>query len=204
MVPLLSRTDFGGIFAVMSIMKMLFSTVAVVCLLTISAIAQKNATPAGWHLLDKATDGYQGISLEKAYQLVKDKKPATVIVGVIDGGTDTTHEDLKEVLWINNREIPGNGKDDDGNGYVDDIHGWNFLGNAAGENINKASDEKSRIYHRYKDIFKQDQLDSTSWDATKKANYKIWQQAAAEIIFTEEDAANLSFINLTFMKQKSF
>lgn len=71
-----------------------------------------------------------------------------------------------------------------------------FLGNAAGENINKASDEKSRIYHRYKDIFKQDQLDSTSWDTTKKANYKIWQQAAAEIIFTEEDAANLSFIKM--------
>ena len=79
---------------------------------------------------------------------------------------------------------------------MDDLHGWNFLGNAAGQNINKASDEKSRIYHRYKSEFKQDNLDSTIWDLKKKQTYKIWQQAAAEIIFTDEDADNLDFIKM--------
>ena len=86
--------------------------------------------------------------------------------------------------------------DDDKNGYIDDVHGWNFLGNAAGENINKASDEKSRIYHRYKNEFKQDNLDSASWDAKKKQHFYTWQQAAAEMVFTDEDAANLSFIKM--------
>jgi subtilisin family serine protease len=194
MVPLLSRTDFGGIFAVMSIMKMLFSTVAVVCLLTISAIAQKNATPAGWHLLDKATDGYQGISLEKAYQLVKDKKPATVIVGVIDGGTDTTHEDLKEVLWINNREIPGNGKDDDGNGYVDDIHGWNFLGNSKGENIGKENIEAIRLYHVMKDEFENKPINPTSLSKEQQEKYTLWKKIEEKLNVSAEERFNFRLI----------
>ncbi|RYG51565.1 MAG: peptidase S8, partial [Chitinophagaceae bacterium] len=93
--------------------------------------------PKGWHLLDKASEGYSGISLNKAYEFVNSKnlKSKTVVVAVIDSGIDTLHEDLKEVLWRNPKEIPGNGKDDDGNGYVDDIHGWNFLGNKDGKNV---------------------------------------------------------------------
>lgn len=47
------------------------------------------------------------------------------VVAVVDGGIDLNHNDLKENVWINKNEIPGNGKDDDGNGYIDDISGWN-------------------------------------------------------------------------------
>ena len=96
--------------------------------------AQNSEIPKGWHMLDKKTDGYYGISTDKAYQFVKSKKlkSNTVIVAVIDSGIDTLHEDLKSVLWVNPKEIPGNGIDDDKNGYVDDINGWNFLGGRDG------------------------------------------------------------------------
>ena len=151
-----------------------------------------------WHWKDIEKDGLHGVSLLKAQQLLTDLKlkPTPVIIAVLDGGIDTAHPQIKPLLWNNPKEIPGNALDDDKNGYVDDLHGWNFLGNAAGENIDKASDEKSRIYHRYKDIFKQEKLDSASWDATKKQQYKMWQQAAAEIVFSDNDADNLSFIKM--------
>jgi len=151
-----------------------------------------------WHWKDLEKDGVHGVSLFKAQQLLTDLKlkPTSIIIAVLDGGIDTAHPQIKPLLWNNPKEIPGNALDDDKNGYVDDLHGWNFLGNAAGENINKASDEKSRIYHRYKDVFKKDNLDSASWDATKKHTYKIWQQAANEIVFTDEDADKLSFIKM--------
>ncbi len=151
-----------------------------------------------WHWKDLEKDGVHGVSLVQAQQLLTDikLKPTNIIIAVLDGGIDTAHLQIKPYLWSNPKEIPGNALDDDKNGYIDDVHGWNFLGNATGENINKASDEKSRIYHRYKNEFKQANLDSTTWDRTKKQTYKIWQQAAGEIIFTDEDADNLSFIKM--------
>ena len=151
-----------------------------------------------WHWKDLEKDGVHGVSLFKAQQLLIDLKlkPKPIIIAILDGGIDTAHLQIKPMLWNNPKEIPGNGLDDDKNGYIDDVHGWNFLGNAAGQNINKASDEKSRIYHRYKNEFKIEKIDSAAWDAKKKQDFYTWQQAAAEIIFTEEDAANLSFIKM--------
>ncbi|KIO76839.1 hypothetical protein TH53_12590 [Pedobacter lusitanus] len=88
------------------------------------AVAQKNVN---WQNLDLRADDVFGISTEKAYnELLKNKKANSVIVAVIDGGVDVRHEDLKTVIWTNPNEIPGNGKDDDHNGYIDDVHGWNF------------------------------------------------------------------------------
>ena len=82
---------------------------------------------------------------------VKGKKSTPVIVAVIDSGIDTLHEDLKPVLWTNTKEKPGNGIDDDGNGYVDDLHGWNFLGGRDGRNVKEDSYEAARVYHKYKE-----------------------------------------------------
>ncbi|MDD3723076.1 MAG: S8 family peptidase [Lutibacter sp.] len=81
-----------------------------------------------WAHADLVADTIPGMSLDKAYKFLEGKQSVTVIVGVIDSGIDIEHEDLKDVLWTNTKEIPGNGIDDDNNGFVDDIHGWNFLG----------------------------------------------------------------------------
>ncbi len=89
-----------------------------------------------WSHLDLAKDTIPGMSVDKAYaELLKDKKGVKVIVGIVDSGIDIEHEDLKAVAWTNTKEIPGNGIDDDKNGFVDDIHGWNFLGDAVSENL---------------------------------------------------------------------
>jgi len=167
------------------------------CLYTCSLVAWGQDAKF-WHWKDLEKDGVHGVSLYKAHQFLAALKlqPTPVIIAVLDGGIDTAHVQIKPYLWNNPKEIPGNALDDDKNGYIDDVHGWNFLGNASGQNINKASDEKSRIYHRYKNEFKQDKLDSASWDAAKKQTFNVWQQAATEIVFTDEDAESLSFIKM--------
>jgi len=77
---------------------------------------------------------------------LKNKKSKPVIVAVIDNGAELTHQDLQGQFWTNPNEIEGNGIDDDKNGYVDDFHGWNFLGNAKGQNIKRETTELTRIY----------------------------------------------------------
>lgn len=151
-----------------------------------------------WHWKDLAKDGVHGVSLTEAHQkLTALKLTATpIVIAVLDGGIDTSHPQIKPFLWKNAKEIPGNQLDDDKNGYVDDYYGWNFLGNAHGVNINKAAAEKSRVYHRYKKEFNQAALDSSQWNQEKKKTYLTWKQAAAEMLFSEEEAANLSFIKM--------
>jgi subtilisin family serine protease len=97
-----------------------------------------------WSQLDLVKDTVPGMSVDKAYaELLKGKKGTKVIVGIVDSGVDINHEDLKSVIWTNPKEIAGNNIDDDKNGYIDDIHGWNFLGNAIHEQL-----EMTRIVKR--------------------------------------------------------
>ena len=103
-----------------------------------SSFGQKKA-PENWYLKDPAKDKIYGVGAEEAYKLLMGKKAKEVIVAVIDSGVDTEHPDLKDVIWINEDEIPGNGIDDDKNGYIDDVHGWSFLGGPGGD----VSDETS-------------------------------------------------------------
>lgn len=104
-----------------------------------------------WYYLDMEKDSVPGISLNKTYDsLLKNKKGREIIVALIDNEIDINHEDLKGQIWINPVEKPGNGIDDDNNGYVDDIHGWNFLGNSKGENVLYATFETTRILRKYK------------------------------------------------------
>ena len=111
--------------------------------------AQNQAIPPkDWFLLDPESDHLQGVSAEKTYQsLLKDQPSRTVIVAIVDSGVDIEHEDLKSVIWINEDEIPGNGIDDDKNGYIDDVHGWNFIGGKNG-NVNADTYELTREYIR--------------------------------------------------------
>lgn len=136
--------------------------------------------PNGWHLSDQASTGFYGISLDKAYEFVKGKKSKTVIVAVIDSGIDTTHEDLKPILWKNPKEISGNGIDDDGNGYVDDIYGWNFLGGRDGRNVKKDSYEAARVYHMHKAKF-ENISDTSALSKEEKASYATWLRAKKDV-----------------------
>lgn len=110
-----------------------------------------------WFNKDLTEDQVMGASVDKTYrELLKDLSPKkTVVVAVIDAGVDIHHEDLQGRIWVNTDEIPDNGIDDDHNGYIDDIHGWNFIGNRAGENIVYESYEQTRIV-RSKDINNKD------------------------------------------------
>jgi len=112
-----------------------------------------------WPHTDVFTDSIPGMSLDKAYDFLKDKQGETVIVGVIDSGIDVEHEDLKDVVWVNEDEIANNGKDDDNNGYVDDIHGWNFLGGAKDQS-NPEQLEMTRIVQKWMPRFDGKSADS--------------------------------------------
>ncbi|MDB5223507.1 MAG: peptidase [Chitinophagaceae bacterium] len=135
-----------------SVKHTLLSFLVIISISQVS-FAQGNAkkdVPKSWYQLDKIQSNYYGISLDKAYQFVKDKKSRQVVVAVLDNGVDTLHEDLKNILWHNPKEIPGNGIDDDHNGYVDDIYGWNFIGGKDGRNVHEDTDEGVRVYHKLK------------------------------------------------------
>ena len=130
--------------------------------------------PKDWFLLDPELDHFQGVSAERAYQTLLQGKPSrTIIVAVIDSGIDIDHEDLKSVIWTNEDEIPDNGIDDDKNGYIDDVHGWNFIGGKNG-NVNEDTYELTREYIRLKKKF--ETMDSTKIPKKLKAEFEQYQK----------------------------
>ena len=172
------------------------------CCLAFTANAQnslKEEVPKGWHLKDKQSDGYYGISLEKAYDFVRSKnlKSKPVIVADIDSGIDTTHEDLKPILWKNPGEIPGNGIDDDKNGYVDDVNGWNFIGGKDGKNVEQGSYEAARVYHKLKSKWESKTVDESQLSKSEKDEYEMWKKSETEIAGN----SNSSGLELIFLKR---
>ncbi|MBI3720785.1 MAG: S8 family serine peptidase [Sphingobacteriales bacterium] len=173
----------------------------VICLIGFNALAQNNEKPAfkdneetlkTWYLKDRATEGYFGISLDKAYNFLKakNKKSKTILVAVIDSGIDTTQPDLKNILWTNPNEIPGNGKDDDGNGYADDIHGWNFLGGSDGKNVDEDSYEGARIYHGLMGKYDGKPIDESKLSKEELYEYKTWKKAKEKVEAQAAEAQN--------------
>ena len=144
-----------------------------------SNYAQTKA-PDNWFNLDPTENNVNGVSTEKVYnELLKGKTGRTVVVAVIDGGVDYLHEDLKDIIWNNPREIPGNGIDDDKNGYIDDIHGWNFIGGKDGRNIDKESLEVTRKYAKFKSKF--DNVAASKVSKADKEDYDAYQLAKTEV-----------------------
>lgn len=182
---------------------------------SLSSFAQGNSVPRNWHLLSYEKDSVYGIGADRAYkELLKGKKSTPVVVAVIDSGVDTTHEDLRSVLWTNPKEIPGNGIDDDGNGYVDDIHGWNFLGGKDGRSIKEDSDEATREYFRYKKIY--GNPDSTMDPDSKE--YAYWKRLVDKVVKPssqykvsyktmsklQDNLKKCAFILTSYLKQDDF
>ncbi|MCZ4221671.1 S8 family peptidase [Pedobacter rhodius] len=174
----------------MSLKKLLFFSF-LLCLNTITFAQSKNIQlPANWFNLDLVENGFFGISTEKAYRdILKNKIPKQkVIVAVIDGGVDISHQDLKDVLWTNKKEIPGNGIDDDGNGYVDDIHGWNFIGSKKG-NLEFDNLELVRLLRIYTPKY-QSTTNLTPLDSTQKEEFRLYKKMVGDFGKKYEDASN--------------
>ncbi|NCU04221.1 MAG: S8 family serine peptidase [Chitinophagaceae bacterium] len=166
----------------MQLKKVLFVT-SVFALSSFSVFSQasvKEDQLKGWHLKGKSSDGFYGINLNDALEFVKNRKSTTIIVAVIDSGIDTLHEDLKPILWRNPKEIPGNGIDDDKNGYVDDVYGWNFLGGKDGQNVKEDSYEAARMYHALKAKYG-GEVDESKLSAVEKEEYRIFKKAQGDI-----------------------
>mgnify|MGYP000023218037 FL=1 len=183
-------------------MKMRFTLVTFIgsSLLLFTGIHRLHAqtVPKNWQALDPSADKVLGISLQKAYDYLgsNNKKATPIIVAVLDSGIDTTHEDLKNILWTNLKEIPGNGIDDDKNGYIDDVHGWNFLGGKNGQSVKRAPDERSRIYHKYKAKFLNALVDTNSLSAADKILYATWKKTETELNFSDEEKDQLKYVEM--------
>ena len=131
--------------------------------------------PRNWPYLDPIVDTVAGISLYRAYDLLKNRPSVPVVVGVLDSGVDLAHEDLGDVAWTNPGETPGNGIDDDKNGYADDWHGWNFMGAADGTTYEYDQPEITQTYLLLKN--KYDNADPTKLSPTEKRRYDTYQAA---------------------------
>ena len=155
-------------------LKMLFTGLLLSSGLVISA---QDTAPENWFNLDPSS-GVPGVATERTYQELLQNKPAKpVIVAVLDSGVDDQHEDLKDVMWVNEDEIPGNGIDDDKNGYIDDIHGWSFLGNKNGTNVVYDNLEVVRQYKKLKAEFADtDPGKLSKKDKARYDQYKEWEK----------------------------
>lgn len=142
--------------------------------------ADMEEPPENWHHLDEEFTQFRGISSQIAYEdALNERSPEQrVIVAVIDGGVDISHEDLKANIWVNEDETPGNGEDDDGNGYVDDVNGWNFIGGPDGKNVDNDTFEVTRIYKRL--YPKYSDADTTSFTAEERREYDLYKKVENE------------------------
>ena len=153
----------------------------------------------GWHMLEPVKDGPIGISTTKVYSnLLKGKSSTPVVVAVIDSGVDVEHEDLKDVVWVNTDEIPDNNIDDDNNGYIDDINGWNFIGGPDG-NVDYDTYEVTRLYGKYK--YKFDNADVNKLSKDDKKLYKEWVKWKEEVE-TERKKGESSLARITEFENK--
>lgn len=169
----------------------------VAILLAALPVIAEAQSPPGWHKVCK--DSLQGANVMEALRFLKEQGREIrqqIVVGVIDTGVDTAAVDLKDALWRNEKEIL-NGKDDDHNGYVDDLHGWNFLGTAdASFNMTSAGSEEfrefKRLYPKYKNI-----VSGKPADAEEYAYYQKMRKKAGIDSY-------IKFYEYTSVKDKAY
>ncbi len=156
-------------------------------LISIASFAQTPPTKTWYY--NSSNSEFNGIDLQKTYKsLLADKTSRPVVVAVLDSGVDIEHEDLVENIWINQDEIPDNGIDDDNNGYIDDVNGWNFIGGKDGKNVNKDSYEATRVYgglkHKYQNA------DAEKLNSKEKVEYEKYKKAEQEVTSKRSAAEN--------------
>lgn len=184
-------------------MKNFFSALFVLSFTFLNSQSAKR--PDNWFNLDPQKDSVNGVSTERSYsELLKNKTSKTVIVGVLDSGVDFNHEDLKEVMWTNEDEIPGNGVDDDKNGYVDDMHGWNFIGGKDGKNVNEDNLELTRLVRKFNAKY-QGKTETDLKTKDEKSEYQLYMTLKSEFDTTKkENEANYMQYKMIFEMLSSF
>ena len=165
----------------------------------VSTVDSLDKSFLNWYNLDPKSDKIQGAAVDKAYasllrNLIPQKK---VVIAVIDGGVDIEHKDLQGKIWTNPREIAGNGVDDDQNGYVDDIHGWNYIGNAQGENIGYENLEQVRIFRKLNSKYKDIQSAETL-EASDRQEYALYQDCKKHYEDKLKEYSDMSNMLTTF------
>ncbi|MDB5120449.1 MAG: peptidase [Sphingobacteriales bacterium] len=171
----------------MKLLKIIY--ISIITLSPLFSYSQDKEKPKeNWQNLDLQSDGMFGISTEKAYnELLIGKESKSVIVAVIDGGVDKEHEDLKDVMWLNSKEIIGNKKDDDNNGYSDDIFGWNYLGSSKG-NVRYDNLEMIRLIRKYQEKYAAT-LNSTPLSPTERKEFKLYKKLVTEYMDERQEAS---------------
>lgn len=167
-----------------------------------------SAQQLNWQNLSLDENKIPGVATQKAYnELLTSLKPKKkIVVAVIDSGVDTEHKDLKGKIWINKDEIPGNGIDDDNNGYIDDINGWNFIGNAKGEHVVVANLEEARIVRTYEPIYGKVRDISQLNSEKEKNEYRLYTKAKTTIEERLESAIKVkeNFVKIQKVYKSSF
>ncbi|MDR2122027.1 MAG: S8 family peptidase [Flavobacteriaceae bacterium] len=142
--------------------------------------AVDSTTLKNWYHQSYEKTGIYGVGTNEAIEFLKSTgiKPSVIVVGVIDSGVQTDHPDLKNNIWINPKEIAGNGKDDDKNGYIDDIYGWDFIGGKDGKDVNQDTMEATRLIVKYEKLFETGDQKTNETNRTKyPAEFKEYQRA---------------------------
>lgn len=191
----------------------IFALIAIVYQYQVAAQTNKNTKQLSkeelktWYHKDFDTDTIPGVSIEKAYKEVLSKaKGKEIIVAVLDTKMDIHHEDLKDQIWTNTDEIPDNGIDDDKNGYIDDVHGWDFLSNTKGEFVKYEHLESTRIVRKYNSVFKDKKLADIA-DNEKEAYalytkaYEKWEN---DVIKNKETLKNIKQTREAIIQGKAF
>ncbi|MGY3792182.1 S8 family serine peptidase [Aquimarina sp. 433] len=156
-----------------------------------------------WYYQDLLNDSIPGISLIKAYESLDNiPQKQNVIIAIIDMAMDIDHKDLEDQIWTNIDEIPNNNIDDDNNGYIDDIHGWNFLGNAKGENVLFANYEYTRIIRKYDSVFKDKGINDISNDL--KDDFLQYRRAKKKyeerLTYAKNDKAYIDYYDMGYLE----
>lgn len=149
------------------------------CLLFAAQLSIGQEDLKHWFHADPS-EGYNGVSTAKSYKLLKGKASTPVVVAIIDSGVDIEHEDLADNIWTNPGEIAGNGIDDDKNGYIDDVHGWNFIGGPNGRHVGPDTYEVTRLYGKYK--YKFEKANPAQLNKKDRALYDQWLTWKEEVV----------------------
>lgn len=150
-----------------------------VCL-GVHSLSSQSLAPINWQHQDFDKTSLNGTNLIELYDYIAstNRRPSSVIVGILDSGVETDHEDLDNSMWINPGEIANNGKDDDKNGYIDDLHGWNFLGGPDGQNVNADTYEQTRLVAQMNKYFEGKNIDELkAADAKKYKEYLVMKES---------------------------